>query len=323
MITCLMRRLRLRGDRGSALLAAVAITFLVLAMGTATSVVVLASNRASGLDRQRTQSLAAAESGLDMALSTISSTARRDLESGMPCGPTTVHVPASPDVIDVTYDVRYADPADPTKYLLCPLVNGARPVRATVISNAVPSRTLGGGGSTGDRSMETTVQLSGGTAASAPPFAQAGFSDGNLSVTNTFATVGGSVYTNGSYSCNSNGTVDGSATAQGDVSLTNSCVINGDVVTAGKFSCTSNPIVRGSVQASGTEESHLTNTCNIKKALWTGGPVRMDSTPTIEGKLTTSTGGLNIQNTARVLGDARVGGSITINGGGAATVPLR
>src|SRR5664280_2313613 len=111
MITCLMRRLRLRGDRGSALLAAVAITFLVLAMGTATSVVVLASNRASGLDRQRTQSLAAAESGLDMALSTISSTARRDLESGMPCGPspTTVHIPASPDVIDVTYDVRYAD----------------------------------------------------------------------------------------------------------------------------------------------------------------------------------------------------------------------
>src|SRR5664280_2678618 len=178
MITCLMRRLRLRGDRGSALLAAVAITFLVLAMGTATSVVVLASNRASGLDRQRTQSLAAAESGLDMALSTISSTARRNQESGMPCGSTTVQVPASPDLINVTYTVTYADPANPTGNLPCPMANGTRPVTATIISNAVPSRTLGGGSSTGDRSMKTTVQLSGGTAASAPPFAQAVFSNG-------------------------------------------------------------------------------------------------------------------------------------------------
>ncbi len=318
------RKPRLRDDSGSALLAAVAITFLVLAMGMATSVVVLSSNRASGLDRQRTQALAAAESGLDMALSAISATARRDLESVMPCGAQpTVQVPASPDPINVTYTVSYVDAVNPAVPLSCPLVNGMRPVTATVVSNAVPSRTLGGGGSTGDRSMKTTIQLSGGTATSAPPFARAVFSDGALALTNTFATVGGSAYTNGSYSCNSNGTIDGSVTAQGDVSLTNACVINGDVVTAGKFSCNSAPLVMGSVQASGTAESSLTNTCTIKKDLWTGGPVRMTSTPRIERDLTTSTGGLTVQSTARVLGNTRLGGTATVSDGQPVTVPLR
>jgi Tfp pilus assembly protein PilX len=320
---------RALGDDGSALLASVAVAFIVLALGAATSIGVLASDRASGIARQRTQALAGAESGLDIAVARINAANQRNQESTLPCGSATTDIPATPDPMRVTYTVTYVDIAGaplPLPPAVCPLSNGSRPAQATVTSRAVPTRVLAGAGSTGARSMTTTVALTAGAASSAPVFTKGVFSDGPLSVTNTFSTVGGSVYSNDDYSCNSDGVVDGTVTVQGDVRLTNSCKINGNVFSGGNFSCSGSspsPIVLGSVRASGTTGSSLTNSCNIKGNLWTGGPVTLTATPKIEGNLITSTLGLTTQSTARVLGDTRTGGAITVSDGQPKTVPLR
>ena len=299
-------------ESGSALLAAVAVT-LVAAMLSLTAVAsVVVSSRASGVDRQRTQAVAAAEAGLDIALQQITATAIKGQEGSMPCTKAAaplaaIPIASSPAPISVQNRISYVTPSGAA----CP-VNGEQPTSATVISTATPTQVLAGPTSAGVRTMTTTVVLSPGAGTSRPTWGSAAFSDEDLDVTNDFSTIGGGTYTNGTYKCDSEVSIGGSVVAQGNAEMTNECTINGDLAVKGKFLCNSQSRVTGNVTASSTSESSLTNTCTIEKNLWTGGPIKTTTRPEIKGTATSSTGGFSAQTGVKVHGATRLGGTVNM-----------
>jgi len=102
---------------------------------------------------------------------------------------------------------------------------------------------IGADGSLGDPGSAT---LSSGVAATL-------YSEGNLTLTNTFTVSGqgGSVATAGDLTCNSSVTISGDVTVAGDVYLTNTCSIGGDLIVGGNVRMNSHAAIAGSIHAAG------------------------------------------------------------------------
>lgn len=247
-------------DSGSTLIVAM----MVMAIGAALSLVVtslaVSQNRSSGVDRQRTVAVAAAESGIDATYATIQSSGMQ-----LPCRwPTTgtASVRAYPDPTSVVATVTYYHTAGGAA-LPCSggvLASGTPPTSALIVSTgstpALAGRTTGG-----TRTMQASVNL---VPISGAGFSKAIFGESTIIASN-HSTVSGStgsnanLYTNGNFVCSNNQNYHGGVIApRGSISLAG-CSVDGDVWARDGVSA-SNATVGGKVISSGSTVTLSGNT---------------------------------------------------------------
>ncbi len=202
-----------------------------ISLGVTAMVASSIAHRDSGVDRQRTVSIAAAEAGIDATVDAIRRAAKADFENSLPCkwpAPTPANpdpkadAGTHPDVTTVSAKVTYYQGTIP---LACPITTpGVRPTRAEVTSTA-ETNALGNGSTRGRRAMTAVVALT-------PPFppptskmTHAFFSHSSVNLTNQLKIIGGGtiLYSNGDFTCNSDSDINGAIHAQGNVSIQNKC----------------------------------------------------------------------------------------------------
>lgn len=274
--------MRLRHDeRGIAMVTALLVSMIVLALGVTAAGLSLHNSTASALDRKRTQSIDAAEAGLDSFFSQLTTTNN----AAMPC-PVSAGAPnmatdlptVPPAHFDVYVSFYSTWPPGAVSDVTCAQVqNGTIPAAALVKS--VGTAVLSTSPTKVQRTMESTIRLTpvyGG-------FNKAIFSDKQLNFQNKFTVNGngannGDVYTNGNFSLGNNTLIKGSVYAQGNATIGQG-VINADV--------------------------------------WAKGAVDLSSGIQVLGNVTSSTSSINLSNNSNIFGNAKAGTSVsggTING---------
>jgi Tfp pilus assembly protein PilX len=211
---------------------------LALTLTVVTSVIV--TTRDSGLDRQRSVAVSAAEAGIDAAYAALQSSG-----ATLPC-----RWPASgslnamgTDATQVVATITYFR-ADGSPITCTGGTVSEQPFTAEIVSTA-QTTALGGGSTRGVRTMQALVNLH---AAFSNALTDAIFADGNLTFANYSSLAGqtgkdANVYSNDSVFCqngNSTTVFNGNWIAQGSVSLSNQCEITGDVWARGSVSLNNN-----------------------------------------------------------------------------------
>lgn len=288
-------------DRGSALVAAIAVAAVVMLLATTVVTVAVRSEAGAARDRGRTQALAAAEAGLDAALLAL-----RSLDSAtqasFPCT-TTSEVWSSPGTSQVV--VSYAFSTTTTAAVACPLASGVRMSQVQVTSTA----TLTTGATTVRRAMQATVALGSAGADPSGTFDRALFSDGQVATSGTLTTAGG-VYTNGYYACAGQTAIAGPLTVQGDLSASGSCRADGDVHVGGRLACTG-AIVGGDLTVAGVVQNQMSD-CTVEGSAVLAGAFSFSGSTRIGGTLTSaSSAGSAVGSGTRVAGAARVRSTVT------------
>ncbi|MEP6696021.1 MAG: hypothetical protein ABJA34_03980 [Pseudonocardiales bacterium] len=218
-----------RTDQGSTLV--IAVMVMAIAAGLSLTIVSLAvsQNRSSGVDRQRTIAVDAAEGGIDATYAAIQSSALSLPCSWPPSG--TGDMKAFPDPTRVVATVQYYAVAGGTA-LSCVggvLPAGSRPTSALITSTAT-TPTLAGNATRGVRTMQASVNLVPITGAG---FSKAIFGEQSITASNQSQVSGSlganaNLYTNGDLICSNNQSYQGSVIApSGSISL-DGCSIGGD-----------------------------------------------------------------------------------------------
>ena len=221
---------RQQDDEGSALLIAVLTTGVCLSLALVGVAVAQGSSRSSGVDRQRLLALNAAEAGVDAAYA--------DIQSGGTsprCALGLANIKSGPDVAAYSTKIDYFATGSTTA-LPCALdasgdlrISGI-PATAHIVTHAT-TNVLGGGGTSGQRTMEALLNLN---PLNGTNLANAIFSNGALTFNNKTTITGNvgpdaDVYTNTSYSCSNNENFAGSIYSQGGISLSNGCTVAGNI----------------------------------------------------------------------------------------------
>ena len=254
-------RRRPSGDDGFTLLAAIAVASICLMLATAVVAMAIGGNRASGVDRNRTQATAAAEGGIDTALSVLRaldpSTQAGLLTSG--CQQAIAPAATAPGL---TVTLRYAFylTASGGSAVTCPLQNGKGYKRVEVTSTARQVT-----GSIDRSATETAVVV-----LQAPSlFRHAVFTGGSLSASR-LTTTGAGLYASGSASCDTGSSLGGGTTVLGSFAMYNGCSVAGDLLVGGSWSC-DNGRVTGSAVVGGSVGMY--NACRVDGSLTSGGTV--------------------------------------------------
>ena len=218
-----------------------AVLFIMVTTLLAASAMTLSQHslNTTAVDRKRTQSIGAAEAGIDMTLPAITgATPPCTAALSLGTGPT-----QSSYSVVVTY---YNSTGTP---LLCtantPVGN---PVSALVASTGTTNASI-----YGNRTMDAFVKL---TAITSGGFGVAILANGPLQMSNQ-ATINGNgannanIYTNTSYTCANNQMVYGNVYSQGDITASNTCSVSGDWWAKGSVVATGNGTVGGNVYAGG------------------------------------------------------------------------
>ncbi|MEN3271717.1 MAG: hypothetical protein V7636_478 [Actinomycetota bacterium] len=260
-----------RDERGIAMVTALMTVVVASLLGAVVMNLSMHTTQASAYDRARTQSVHAAEAGLDQAMSHFATSTIATL----PCvvsGQLNA-TPVATFTVNITYYPTYplvgaAMACDATTHLLG---GTTRPAGALLESTGTVT---GWQTNTVERHMQSEVSLSPifGT------FDKAIFSDQTPSTANRLTVNGengndADVLTNGSWSCSNTMTVYGSIYVQGTVSLSNSC--------------------------------HYTDD------LWANGNVAMSQSSRVDHDVKSSTGSLTLSNSASVGNNIQVAGSCT------------
>ncbi len=259
-------RLRLRDERGVALIVALLVSFVVLLLGTAIVSLSLHNLDASGYDRRRLLSIGAAEAGLDTYYETI----ERTPPSNLPCtlsgtvssGPSTASYDASLKV----YNAAGAE-------IPCP-PSGTNAAGALITST-------GQAGSNAPRTMQSYVRMSpiyGGWSsaifANTPTTigqrmtinSETGsegdiYVNGDLALTN-IVTISGNLYVSpvgaatGAVTLSNQVTVQSNIWANGNVTMSNGATVAGDVTSStGTISVSTPARIQGDATAGGTAGS--------------------------------------------------------------------
>ena len=238
------RRRRDERDVGSTLIVAMMVMMLAASLCAVVVKVAIDTNAESGVDRQRTVSINAAEAGLDATYATIEGAG-----TALPCVwpppvggvPQTYGVHANPDPTNVSVAITYYDSSG--NQLSCG-AGGVLPPNVTPASALIDSKAvlpqLVNAPRTATRYMQSSVNLT--------PIRSKGLTNaifGNTTIfTSNKVTVyrgsggdDGNLYTNGNFSCTNNQSFQGSLIAPtGSVSLGNSCSFTGDVWAASSVS---------------------------------------------------------------------------------------
>lgn len=216
-------------DAGMSLVLAVMTTAFALSLTAVVTTTVIATIRDSGLDRQRSVAVSAAEAGIDAAYAALQSAG-----ATLPCRwPASGSLDArGTDATQIVATITYYR-ADGSQ-ITC---NGGsvseQPFKAEIVSTA-DTTALGATSTRGKRTMQAQVNLK---AAYGNGLTDAIFANSNLTFANYSSLAGQTgkdahVYSNNSVFCqNGNGTTvfDGNFIAQGSVWLSNQCEITGDL----------------------------------------------------------------------------------------------
>lgn len=247
-----MRILRVtdKGERGSVLIVTVMVMGVAIGLSLLVLRVAITSGSTSGFDRQRSTAVSAAEAGVDASYASIQSSG-----AALPCGwPTTgsQQVASYPDPAAVRSTITYFNAGGLA--LTCPagatLVPGQSPVRAIISSVA----TTGGTSATSStRKMEALVNLSSvaGNVLNKPFLGNTGVSIAQAGTITGNAGNDADVYTNGSFTCSSSPTIQGSVfVPYGSATLDNGCTTLADVWARDTVSLSGQKTIGGRVLSS-------------------------------------------------------------------------
>ncbi len=209
-----------QGDRGSVLVVAVAVCMLAALLGAVVVSAAIGSSQDSGVDRQRTAAVHAAEAGIDQAYYALQTGAA-------PCSsptPTAVSFGGVPDETEVLTRIEYFDAAN-VPLTACP---PAAPAKAVITATARSTRDVGAG-RVQRRVMQSEVLLS--PASGGQGYAI--YSYGRMTVPNSFrlrsdGSASADVYARSGLTCSNSAEISGSAFAPaGDAVIGNTCSILG------------------------------------------------------------------------------------------------
>jgi hypothetical protein len=241
-------------EEGIAMITAILISGVILTLSITAASLAVHNTDQSGLDRNRTQVIATAEAGVNVAFSTLQTTATASLPCSIAASST-----ASPSQ-QYTVAIQYFNAAGAQLTCNNPGLSSA-PATALITStgNSLPALS----NPSAKRTMQSQVALHpvyGG-------FDSAIFSDSSPSTNNNITVNGSSgddadVYTNGSWNCANSMTVHGQMIAQGSVTMSNSCQVTKDVWANGAVSM-SNSAVAGHNVTSSTSSISLSNSAHI------------------------------------------------------------
>ena len=207
-----VRKVRVKDDRGIALVVAIALMALVGILMITMVTVAINESRASGRDRQRSSAVMTAEGQVDSLISQIQSAPVAQL----PCTPSTpATVSVGTDAMTITNTVTYSTAAGAP--VTCAAVRTGTQADLVAIKSVSKSRALAGQPAA-IRTVETLVKL---TPAYNNTLSKAFYSYGDLTFADSGTITGpnADVYTSGSVICNNGTVIDGSIYAQGSVSF--------------------------------------------------------------------------------------------------------
>jgi len=229
-----MRTTRIRygagADNGSTLLIALMVMMLAASLGAVVVKVAINTNADSGVDRQRTVSINAAEAGIDSTYASIEGSG-----TSLPCvwpASGSYDVGAVPDPTAVTVGITYYDSSGAT--LSCSggiLPASVTPAHALIDSTAQLPR-LANAARSATRHMQSYVTLTPvlGRGLTKAVFGQSTIVASNQASVNNGTAGDGNLYTNGNFTCSNQQSYQGSVIAPtGYIKLSNSCSVAGDV----------------------------------------------------------------------------------------------
>jgi len=235
-----VRRTRRAGEEGLALIS----TILVIMIVTMFTVVAVSFSihalNTTAVDRKRTQSIAAAEAGIDLTLQSMGGTV-------LPCTVAN-SLGTGPTQSSYSVTVTYYDSAGSA--LTC--VNGTGPSAIPASAELASTGTTNATGY-GNRLMHAFVKI---TPTLTGGFDKAIFADSFLTFNNK-TTINGNgannanLYTNSTYTCTNNQFIYGNVYSQGDIIGSNTCSAAGDWWAKGKISASGNGAVGGNAFAAG------------------------------------------------------------------------
>jgi cytoskeletal protein CcmA (bactofilin family) len=279
--------LRLRDERGIALITALLVTTVVVSLGLVVVALSLHNSAQSSLDRKRVQAIAAAEAGIDATLSQLVKGVQLSGNKTLPCTVSNTLTTSPPAEYEVAID--YYSTWPPTgSPVTCPSgglpagPNDPRPAGAVVTSRgtAVTSAST----VAKSRTMQTAVRLT-------PIFGglnQAVFSDVVLNFQNRFTINGnvsndGDVYTNGDLTLSNYTSISGSAYSQGAADIGQG-IIQQDVWARNAVSLASGSSVFGDVTSS-TSSVDLAN-AHVYQDVRAGASITVDTASQVDGDQT-------------------------------------
>ncbi len=274
-------RRRLHDDRGATMMVALLVAGICISLGVTAMVTSSIAQRDSGVDRQRSAAIAAAEAGVDTAVAAIRAQLKYNTENATaPCGTDPIVAESYPDLINVSVTIEYQVSGS----FVCKPPSGSVVTAARITSVAEAASTLAGGSTKARRVMKADVKLT-------PPALPAGsqmiyavHGEQGLKLTNGLKVVGADskVYTNGDFSCNEYSNIEGDVYVKGAALIENRCKL-------------------GSVWANGTVQ--------VKGGSNAPAPDGGPNYPQVMRELKSATGDVNFWNNP-----AKVFGRVTVKG---------
>lgn len=219
----MLMRMRMRDERGVAMVVALLVSFVLLLLATAIVAQSIHNVDSSALDRRRLQSINAAEAGNNYYYAYLQSTQVTSLS----CAPVTQTIASAPATASFTATPTYFDASG--NAMSCP---SSTPFTSTSYPSAVSIQTTGSVSGQTPRTMQTYIRLNpvyGG-------FGAAILVNSTASFVNNFNIYGNTSYDGDIYVLNGNFTIGNSGHVRGNVyvpnggaSMSNSSLIEGDL----------------------------------------------------------------------------------------------
>ena len=327
----LLRRFPASGDDcGFTLLVAIAVAAVGIALAGAVVGLAITTGNASGVDRQHTVAIAAAESGIDSILVRMGDGVPGQEATTFPCGPQpTRTVWSYPDQVSVAVTVvSYTVAATPITSppaadvpVACP-ANNQTPKTAKIKVVATLTRAVGTAAAE-SRTMQATVKLTlpTTTATTPPTLNQAVFGDATIGISNSLvlgeSTLGArdaDLYSNGEVSCTNVATIEGDITSTTDVNFTNVCTVRGNVWAGNKISTLNKLTIDGDAIAAGATGTTINtgSSGEIKGHVMTNGNIAVENSSTIWGSAVSTAGQVVLGNSGWIKGSAYAGTNIEV-----------
>ena len=250
----MLMRMRMRDERGVAMVVALLVSFVLLILATAIVAQSIHNVDSSAQDRRRLQSINAAEAGNNYYYAYLQSTTVTSLS----CDPVTQTIASAPATASFTATPTFFDNSDPPVPMSCPFTSTNYP-------SAVSIQTTGTVSGQTPRTMQTYIRLNpvyGGFGAAILVNTTASFVnnfdiygdtsyDGDIYVLNGDFTIGnsghvrGNVYVpNGSATMANNAVIEGDLWANGNITMSNTTRVNGNAISStGSISGSNSPTV--------------------------------------------------------------------------------
>lgn len=313
-------KMKQTSERGNALVMVIGLGFAFVIIGITLAMATTFAASTASNTRAGVQSQAAADGGIDTAITYLNSVALGS-ESGFTCSLGPTQTTTSQGASEVVTTLKYRKKGEPEGSFACDpgivFTDGTEIVGAQLISKATLKTMTANGAKTTVRTVQQELDYtdSGGTSSL---FNYGMFSNSDLPVTNNLKVLGADSFTNGNLACSNSATFE-SVTAVGNAVISNACVFK-DLTIGGTFACTSSggARIKGDFQ-SASNQLATSYRCNFDKNVTTAGPFNPQE-GVIGGNLLAETGSINGWN-ATVGGWVQAGGSIDGVTAGGTRVP--